>query len=118
MKNTCNLNNGNKRASKSTGNGLSGIPTNIKNVTPKHENFKKEIFTQQFKAQKDFGRKNEKEQISYGDKLTERDLFYRNQKKQTCLQLKSYYDNKEECMKLEIRNLQTQIEHIKKKTCA
>ena len=28
--------------------------------------------------------------------------------------VKSYYDNKEECKKLEIRNLQTQIEHLKK----
>ena len=34
--------------------------------------------------------------------------------KKTCSELKSYYDNKEEPMKLEIGNLQTQIEHLKK----
>ena len=28
--------------------------------------------------------------------------------------IKLYYDNKEESIKLEIRNLQTQIEHLKK----
>ena len=34
--------------------------------------------------------------------------------KKTCSELKSYYDNKQEPMKLEIGNLQTQIEHLKK----
>ena len=34
--------------------------------------------------------------------------------KKTCSKLKSYYDNQEESMKLEIRNLQIQIEHLKK----
>ena len=34
--------------------------------------------------------------------------------KKTCSELKSYYDNKEESMKFEIRNLQLQIEHLKK----
>ena len=29
-------------------------------------------------------------------------------------ELKSYYDNKEESMKLKIRNFQTQIEHLNK----
>ena len=37
--------------------------------------------------------------------------------KKTCSELKSYYENKEESMKLEIRNLQTQIENaLKNKT--
>ena len=35
--------------------------------------------------------------------------------KKTCSELKSYYDKKEESMKLEIGNLQTQIEHLKKR---
>ena len=34
--------------------------------------------------------------------------------KKTCSELKFHYDSKEESMKLEIRNLQTQIEHLKK----
>ena len=34
--------------------------------------------------------------------------------KKACSELKSYYDNQEESMKLEIRNLQTQIGHLKK----
>ena len=34
--------------------------------------------------------------------------------KKTCSVLKSYYDNEEESMKLEIKNLQRQIEHLKK----
>ena len=38
------------------------------------------------------------------------------QLKKACLELKSYHDNKEESMKLEIRNLQTIIEHLKKES--
>ena len=34
--------------------------------------------------------------------------------KKICLKVKSYYDRKEEPMKLEIRNLKTQVEHLKK----
>ena len=37
-----------------THNGLSKIPSNIKNVSPKHEDFKREVLTQQSKAQKNF----------------------------------------------------------------
>ena len=34
--------------------------------------------------------------------------------KKTCSVLKSYYDNEEDSMKLEIKYLQRQIEHLKK----
>ena len=61
-----------------------------------------------------FNNKIEKEQMKITEKVNElRETFAREIEK-TCSELKSYYDNKEESMKLEIRNLQTQIEHLKK----
>ena len=45
-----------------TDKGLSKIPTDIKNVSLKLEDFKREIVTQQSKAQKDLNSKIEKEQ--------------------------------------------------------
>ena len=48
--NTCNSNNDNKTTTGHTDNRLSKIPTDINNVSPKHEGFKREIVTQQFKA--------------------------------------------------------------------
>ena len=44
-----------------TDKGLYKIPTDIKNVSPRHEDFKREIVTQQSKAQKDLNSKIEKE---------------------------------------------------------
>ena len=46
---TCNSNDDNKTATENTGNMLYEIPTNIENISPKHEDFKREIFTQQSK---------------------------------------------------------------------
>ena len=51
--------------------GLYKIPTNIKNVSPKHEDFKRETVTQQSKAQKDFNNKIEKEQIKIIEEINE-----------------------------------------------
>ena len=111
---TCNSNDDNKTATENTDNGLYEIPTNIKNVSPKHEVFKREIVTQQSKVQKDFNNKIEKEQIKITEEVNELKETFAREIEKTCSELKSYYDNKEESMKLEIRNLQTQIEHLKK----
>lgn len=46
-----------------TDNGLSKIPADIKNALHKHEDFRREIVTQQPNAQKDFNNKVRKEQI-------------------------------------------------------
>ena len=111
---TCNSNDDNKTATENTDNGLYEIPTNIKNVSPKHEVFKREIVTQQSKVQKDFNNKIEKEQIKITEEINELKETFPGEVKKTCSELKSYCDNKEESMKLEIRNLQLQIEHLKK----
>ena len=108
------LNDDNKTATENRDNGLYEIPTNIKNVSPKHEDFKREIVSQQSKAQKDFNSKVEKEQIKITEKINELKQTFAREIKKTCSELKSYYDNKEESMKLEIRNLQAQIERLKK----
>ena len=54
------MNDGNKTATENTDNGLYEIPTNVKNVSPKHEDFERQIATRQSKAQKDFNNKIEK----------------------------------------------------------
>ena len=110
---TCNLNDDHKTTTENTDNELYEIPTNIKNVSSKHEDFKREIVTQQSKAQKDFNNKIEKEQIKITEEVNELKETFAREIEKTCSELKSYYDNKEESMKLEIRNLQTQIEHLK-----
>ena len=111
---TWNSNDDNKTAIENTDNGLYEIPTDIKNVSAKHEDFKREIVTQQSKVQKYFNNKIEKEQIKITEEVNELKETFARKIKKTCSELKSYYDNKEESMKLEIRNLQTQIEHLKK----
>ena len=75
---------------------------NIKNVSPKHEDFKREIVTQQSKAQKDFNNKIEKEQIKMIDEINELKVTFAKEIKKTCSEFKSYYGNKDESMKLEI----------------
>ena len=71
-----------KTTTENTDNGLSVIPTNINNLSPKHENFKTEIVTQQSKAQKDFKNKIEKEQIKITEEMNElKDTFAREIKK-------------------------------------
>ena len=109
-----NSNDYNKTATENTDNGLYEIPINIKNVSSRHEDFKREIVTQQPKAQKEFNNKIEKEQIKIAEEINELKETFARETIRTCSELKSYYDNKEESMKLEIRNLQTQIEHLKK----
>ena len=111
---TCNSNDYNKTATENTDNGLYEIPINIKNVSPRHEDFKREIVTQQSQAQKDFNNKIEKEQIKITEEINELKETFARETIRTCSELISYYGNKEESMKLEIRNLQTQIEHLKK----
>ena len=66
------------------------------------------------KVQIYFNNKIEKEQIKITEKVNELKETFAREIEKTCSELKSYYDNKEESMKLEIRNLQTQIEHLKK----
>ena len=68
---TCDSNNDNKAATENTDSGLYEIPTNIKNVSTKHEDFKKEVVTQQSKAKKDFNNKIEKEQIKITQETNE-----------------------------------------------
>ena len=68
---TWNSNDGNKTAIENTDNGLYEIPTNIKNVSAKHEDFKREIVTQQSKVQKYFNNKIEKEQIKITEEVNE-----------------------------------------------
>ena len=58
--------------------------------------------------------KLKKKQIKITEELNELKETFARKIKKTCSELKSYYDNKEESMKLEIRHLQTQIEHLKK----
>ena len=55
-----------------------------------------------------------KSKTKVAEEINELKKIFTRQTEKTCLELKSYYDNKEESMKLEIRNLQTQIEHLKK----
>ena len=64
-----------KQTTENTDNRLSEISTNIKNVSPKHENFKREIVTQQSKPQNDLNNKIEKEQIQITEEMNE--LNYR-----------------------------------------
>ena len=71
MNDTRILNDGNKTATENRDNESYEIPTNIKNVSPKHEDFKGEIVSQQSKAQKDFNNKIEKEQIKMTEKIYE-----------------------------------------------
>ena len=85
-----------KHQQKTHDNGLYQIPTNIKNFSPKHEDFKREIVTQQSKAQKDFNNKIEKEQIKITEEINELKETFAREIKKTCSELKSYYDNKEE----------------------
>ena len=110
------MNNNNKTATENKDNGLYEIPTNIKNASPKHEDSKREIVTQQSKEQKDFNNKIKKKakQMKIKEKINELKETFAREIKKTCSELKSYCNNKEESMKLEIRNLQTQIEHLKK----
>ena len=49
LNNTCNLKGYNKTATENTDNGLSEIPTGTKNISPKHENFKREFVTNNLK---------------------------------------------------------------------
>ena len=72
---TCNLNDDNKSAKENTDNRLYETATNIKNVSPKHEDFKREIVTQQSKARKDFNNKIEKEQVKIGEEINELNHF-------------------------------------------
>ena len=72
---TCNLNDDNKSAKENTDNRLYETPTNIKNVSPKHEDFKREIVTQQSKARKDFNNKIENKQVKTGEEINELNLF-------------------------------------------
>ena len=72
------------------------------------------MINEQSKAQKDFNNKIEKEQIKITEEINELKETFAREIKKTCSELKSYYDNKEESMKLEIRNLQAQIERLKK----
>ena len=72
---TCNLNDDNKSAKENTDNRLYETPTIIKNVSPKHEDFKREIVTQQSKARKEFNNKIEKEQIKAAEEINELNLF-------------------------------------------
>ena len=65
------MNDDNKTTTENTDSGLYKIPTNIKNVSPKHEDFKRETVTQQSKAQKDFNNKIEKEQIKIIEEINE-----------------------------------------------
>ena len=55
-----------------------------------------------------------KKQINIREEVNELKETFARKIKKTCSELKSYYDNKEESMKLQIRHLQTQIEHLKK----
>ena len=58
--------------------------------------------------------KLKKKQMNITEEVNELKETFARKIKKTCSELKSYYDNKEESMKLEIRHLQTQIEHLKK----
>ena len=98
---TCNSNDDNKAATENTDNE---IPTNIKDVSPKHEDFKREIVTQQSKAQKDFSNKIEKEQTKITEEINELKETFAREIKKTRSELKSCYDNKDESMKLKVRN--------------
>ena len=66
------------------------------------------------KAQKDFNNKIKKEQRKITEEINELKETFAREMKKACSVLKSYYDNKKESMKVEIKNLQTQIEHLKK----
>ena len=72
------MNDNNKTATENKGNGLYEIPTNIKNASPKHEDSKREIVTQQSKEQKDFNNKIKKKsktnENNRKDKWAERDI--------------------------------------------
>ena len=106
MNDTYNLNDNNKTATENKDNGLYEIPTNIKNASPKHEDSKREIVTQQSKEQKDFNNKIKKKakQMKIKEKINELKETFAREIKKTCSELKFHYDSKEESMKLEIRN--------------
>ena len=70
---TCNSNDDNKTATENAGNGLYEIPTYKKNASSKHKDFKREVVTQQSKAQKVFSNKIEQIKITEKEsiKITE-----------------------------------------------
>ena len=119
---TCNSNDDNKTATENADNVLYEIPTYKKNASSKHKDFKREIVTQQSKAQKVFNYKieqikiTEKEPIKTTEEINELKETFARAIKKACSELRSYHDNKEESMKLEIRNLQTIVEHLKKES--
>ena len=59
-------------------------------------------------------KKLKKEQIKITEQINELKEIFTREIKKTCSELKSYYDHKEDSMKLEIRNLETQIQQLKK----
>ena len=78
------MNDNNKTATENKDNGLYEIPTNIKNASPKHEDSKREIVTQQSKEQKDFNNKIKKKakQMKITEKINElKETFAREIKK-------------------------------------
>ena len=96
---TYNLNNGNKTRTENTDNRLYQIPTNIKDVSPKHESCKREVVTQQSKSLKDFNNKTEKEQIRITEEINELKERFAREIKLTWSELKFYYGSKEESLK-------------------
>ena len=110
----CNSNVDSKTTTESTNNGVSKITTNIKNVSPKHDDFKRDIVAQQSKAQKGHNNKIEKEQIKITEELIELKETVAGEFQKIYSELKSYHDNKGEYMKQELRNLHTQTEHLNK----
>ena len=74
---TCNSNDDNQATTENRDNGLSKTPANIKNETPRHDDFKREIVTQQSKAE-NFDNKIEKEQTKMTEEINElKDTFAR-----------------------------------------
>ena len=84
---TCNSNDDNKTATENTSNGLYAIPASIKNVSPKHEDFKRETVTQQSRAQKNFNNKTEKEQIKITEEKNELKETFAREINKTCSEL-------------------------------
>ena len=93
------MNNGNKTRTENTDSRLYQIPTNIKDVSPKYENFKREVVTQQSKSLKDFNNKTEKEQIRITEEINELKERFAREIKLTWSELKFYYGSKEESLK-------------------
>ena len=82
-----------KQQKKAQATRVSEIPK-IKNVSPKHEDFKREIVTQQSEAQKDFNNKIEKEQIKITEEINElKEAFAREIKKISCSELNPFLPN-------------------------